>query len=76
MLEKWHCHKCEKGFLLLEDDVKSVPEVSCPFCREKDHVEVVAGQNPDDHTLRDKMGCLWPSYNEFDKYAYLMRKNK
>ena len=71
VLQKWHCHKCEKGFLLIEDDAKCI-DVHCPFCGTSGgHIEAVAGQNPEED-YQTEMGCLWPGYNEFDKICYLM----
>lgn len=73
MLEKWQCHKCEKGWLLIEADAKE-KEICCPFCHTAgDHVESVAGQNPDED-LEEEMGCLWPGYNQFDRVCYLMSR--
>lgn len=70
MLEKWQCHKCEKGFLLIAEETKD-KKIHCPFCGSTEHTEAVAGQNPE-IDYEDEMGCLWPGYNEFDKIAYLM----
>ncbi|MGW9128078.1 hypothetical protein ACWGPW_24205 [Paenibacillus chitinolyticus] len=71
MLEKWQCHHCEKGFLLIEEQAKGI-SVHCPFCGETGkHLEAVTGQNPDED-LESEMGCLWPGYNSLDKACYLM----
>ncbi len=74
MLEKWQCHECEKGYLVLEEDAKGT-EIVCPFCGKNENVEPVAGQNPQSNFQRD-MGCLWPGYNELDKLAYMIRKGE
>lgn len=70
MLEKWQCHECEKGFLLIAEQTKDT-KIHCPFCGSKDHVEAVARQNPE-VDYKTEMGCLWPGYNYLDKIAYLM----
>ncbi|MDC0763514.1 hypothetical protein POF51_22570 [Brevibacillus sp. AG] len=75
LLEKWQCHKCEKGFLLIDEDAKG-RNVHCPFCGQAgNHVESVAGQNPD-FDYREEMGCLWPGYNELDKVCYQMSRGQ
>lgn len=75
LLEKWHCHACEKGFLVIEEDAKDV-DIVCPFCGENDELEAVVGQNHDDHELEGDMGCLWPGYNIFDKLSYMASKGE
>ncbi|HZG16950.1 MAG TPA: hypothetical protein VE710_18320 [Candidatus Bathyarchaeia archaeon] len=74
LLEKWQCHKCEKGFLLIEEQAKEV-EIHCPFCGNTEDVEDVAGQDPN-IDYEEEMGCLWPGYNEFDKLAHYMQSGK
>lgn len=70
-LEKWQCHDCEKGWLLIVEDTKDAA-IHCPFCGQTgSQVESVAGQNPE-IDYEDEMGCLWPGYNEFDKLAHQM----
>lgn len=75
MLEKWRCHGCEKGWLMLEEDAQSVQSVGCPFCSNRNSVEAVTGQNPNED-LKSYLGCLWPGYNEFDKIAYKLRSGQ
>lgn len=73
MLEKWQCHECEKGWLMIREDTKD-KEIHCPFCRTTDkHVEVVTWQRENDDYKKD-MGCLYPSYNAFDKLGYLISR--
>lgn len=71
MLEKWQCHKCEKGFLLIAEETND-KKIHCPFCGSTEHAEAVARQNPD-IDYEDEMGCLWPGYNKLDKLAHQMR---
>lgn len=69
MLEKWQCHECEKGWLLIQADTIG-KEVKCPFCGTSGkHVMAVARQ-ADDDLYEEEMGCLWPGYNEYDKMAW------
>lgn len=73
MLEKWQCHECEKGWLLISDDTKE-HKVCCPYCGTSgDNVENTAIQ-ADDDDYKNEMGCLWPGYNEFDQLSYMIRK--
>lgn len=67
LLEKWQCHECEKGFLLIAKQTKDI-KIHCPFCGNTAHVEAVARQNPE----VDYENGLWPGYNYLDKIAYLM----
>lgn len=68
-LEKWQCHECEKGWLMLQEDTEE-NEIKCPFCgTHGEHVMAMARQADDDE-YEQEMGCLWPSYNEYDKFAW------
>lgn len=71
LLEKWQCHKCEIGFLLIAEETKD-KKVHCPFCGSKEHAEAVTWQNPE-VDYESEMGCLWPGYNKLDKLAHQMR---
>lgn len=70
MLEKWQCHECEKGFLLLAEETKDT-KIHCPFCGNTEHVEAVTRQSPEED-FEKEFGCLWPGYNQFDKLGYQM----
>jgi hypothetical protein len=74
ILQKWQCHRCEKGWLVIQEDAHE-REVGCPFCLQRDEAEAVAEQNPD-IDYHGEMGCLWPGYNEFDKIAYMVSKGR
>jgi hypothetical protein len=67
LLQKWQCHRCEKGWLVILEDAQD-RDVGCPYCLKRDHAEAVAEQRPEDD-YEEEMGCLWPGYNEFDKLA-------
>ncbi|MCR8939767.1 hypothetical protein O0555_20930 [Brevibacillus laterosporus] len=71
MLEKWQCHKCEKGWLMIQEDTED-KEIHCPFCGTTgEHIEAVTWQRDEDD-YEDEMGCLYPSYNIFDQLGYLI----
>ena len=75
MLQRWVCHECEKGWLLIQEDAEG-KDIHCPFCGSCDeYVEEVAEQNPD-IDFHEEMGCLWPDYNAFDKLAYKLSHGK
>ena len=75
LLEKWQCHKCEKGWLLIQEDAEE-NEVRCPYCSTSgEHVEAVAGQDPEDD-WEAEMGCLWPGYNTIDKLTYQVSRGQ
>ena len=69
-LQKWQCHRCEKGWLVIQEDAQD-REVGCPYCLKRDQAEAVAEQRQEDD-YEEEMGCLWPGYNEFDKLAHIM----
>jgi hypothetical protein len=74
LLQKWQCHRCEKGWLVIKEDAQD-QEVGCPYCLKRDQAEAVAEQSSEDD-YEDEMGCLWPEYNEFDKLAHMMRAGR
>ncbi|WNF07253.1 hypothetical protein [Brevibacillus borstelensis] len=71
MLEKWQCHKCEKGFLLIAEQTKGV-SIRCNFCGNAEYVGAVARQNPE-VDYENEMGNLYPSYDSASRMTYLLR---